>query len=183
MARVAAVVEATAAAAANEWLTANFARLNPAPPPPVAARLSNCKAAFVSRASRRARVWALTRELTAAAGAAAVEAVHAASRRAGEAARDQWKAEHREEREAARAKVRVASDEVAYAPVAGHGGGASGDDEAAAVARLQAARHAVRTLANKASSAGQRAAQVAELEALERALWSAYGRAEGGRAP
>lgn len=183
MARVAAVVEATAAAAAEEWLTANFARLNPAPPPPVAARLSNCKAAFVSRASRRARVWALTRELTAAAGAAAVEAVHAASRRVGDAARDQWKAEHREEREAARAKVRVASDEVAYAPVSGHDGVASGDDEAAAVARLQAARHAVRTLANKASSAGQRAAQVAELEALERALWSAYGRAEGGSAP
>lgn len=183
MARVAAVVETTAAAAAHEWLMANVARLNPAPPPPVAARLSNCKAAFVSRASRRARVWALTRELTAAAGDTAVKAVQAASRRAGEAARDQWKAEHREEREAARAKVRMASDEVAYASVAGHGGGASGDEEAAAVARLQAARHAVRTLANKASSAGQRAAQVAELEALERALWSAYGRAEGGSAP
>lgn len=181
MARVTAVVEATASAAANEWLTANFERLNPPPPPPVAARLSNCKAAFVSRASRRARVWALTQELTAASGPAAVAAVHAAARQAGDAARDEWKATHREEREAARAQVRIASDEVAYAPVVGQR--AAGTRAGAAVARLQAARHAVRTLANKASAAGQRAAQAAELEGLEVALWRAYGRGEGKNTP
>ncbi|GAB0492500.1 hypothetical protein MMPV_003763 [Pyropia vietnamensis] len=171
MARVTAVVEATAAAAANEWLTSNFARLNPPPPPSEAARLSNRKAAFVSRASRRARGWALTQELTAVAGPAAVAAVHAAARRVGEAARDEWKATHREAQEAARAQVRVASDEVAYAPVAGQHAEETG--AGAAVARLQAARHAVRTLANKASSAGQRAAQAAELDGLEAALWRA----------
>lgn len=175
MARVAAAVEATAAAAANEWRMANVSRLNPTPPPPVVARLSNCKAAFVSRASRRARVWALTRELTAAAGPAAVAAVNAAARQAGEAARDEWKATHREELEAARAHVRVASDEVAYAPVVVTGEGAAGNGEGAAQARLHAARSAVRNLANKASAAGQRAVQAAQLEGLERALWSAFG--------
>lgn len=179
MARVVAVVEATATAAANEWRTANFARLNPPPPPPVAARLSNRKAAFVSRASRRARSWALTQELTAAAGPAAVAAVDAAARRAGEAARDEWKAAHREEREAARAQVRVASDEVAYAPVVVPGECAAGDGDGAAVARLQAARNAVRNLANKASAAGQRAAHAAQLDGLELALWRAYGQGEG----
>jgi len=175
MARVAAAVEAANAAATERWSADNAERLRTCDSPAQSSRLSNLRAAYVSRAVRRAKSVALKQEVALAAGPTVLAAVDTTARAAGMAKRQEWAATHRDAVNAAKAEVRVATLAAhVAAPISGGGGAAVAG---AAGIRLRVARKEARKLANRASAAGQRAELAAEAQALEQALWRAY---EGG---
>jgi len=177
MARVATAVEAANAAATERWSADNAERLRTCDSPAQSSRLSNLRAAYVSRAVRRAKSVALRQEVALAAGPTVLAVVDTIARAAGMAKREEWTRTHRDEANAAKAEVRVATLAAHVAAPMNGGGGAAAPG--AADIRLRVARKEARKLANRASAAGQRAELAAEAQALEQALWRAYERGGG----
>eukprot|EP00168_Porphyra_purpurea_P015458 TRINITY_DN4764_c0_g1_i1.p1 TRINITY_DN4764_c0_g1~~TRINITY_DN4764_c0_g1_i1.p1 ORF type:complete len:637 (+),score=102.36 TRINITY_DN4764_c0_g1_i1:1248-3158(+) len=121
MARVAAEVDAANAAATEQWQTVNAERLRACDSPTEASRLSNLRAAFVSRAGRRAKKVALKREVALAAGAPVLAAVDSAARAAGVARRNEWAVAHQGVVHEAKAEVQLATAAAAIASPLGGG--------------------------------------------------------------